>query len=112
MTRALCCIGAAAAGLLADIFLVTIPGWAELILLCAAGVSAGQLWRRHSQKRFRILSGAGIGAAAAIILYSCFFSPYWNSVTFRAGIPPVRAPEAELSSEEVREDIASAYRAL
>lgn len=97
----------------ADAAAADVPVWLMLAVLGALIFCVVQQWRTEKGKNvFRILTTAAAGAAAVLAIYSCFFSPYWNSISSRTQIPPARPLSEELSAEDAREDIVYAYQTL
>ena len=96
-----------------DAYSTDVPAWL-IVLLCAAMIfCVVMVWRNASGKRLsRILAAIASGIVSVLALYSCFFYPYWNSVSYRSSVPYTQPLSETLTPEQAREDIVYAYQML
>lgn len=109
----LACGAAALLMLPVDAYGTDVPLWLMMALLAGLALSITMLWRRDGGKTlFKALMTAAGGAVAVLVIYSCFFYPYWNSVSARSSVDYTLPLDTELSADEAREDVEYAYHTL
>lgn len=95
-----------------DAYATDVPVWLMMVLLAAFAFSTVMMWRAGGKRLWRILGAAAAAAVGVLVCYSCFFYPYWNSVTQRPEVPYTTPLDTPLTPEQAREDVVRAYRLM
>lgn len=96
-----------------DAYGTNVPTWLMMLLCGVLALCIVMLWRQDGGRRwFRFLAAAAAAAVIVLVSYSCFFYPYWNSVSNRTEVDYTRSLDTVLTQDEARDDITYAYRTL